>query len=115
MPLSIASCSMPPLPLEAIPERVADALLVVSADAAAEVAWANPAVAAGSGYGAAQLQGRSSRCCTVRRRFEQGLVRGDLNAVFAYTFAFPRRRMRCVLHLRSAREPDEAWIFVKWI
>ncbi|NBC23343.1 MAG: PAS domain-containing protein, partial [Gammaproteobacteria bacterium] len=49
------------------------------------------------------------------RTFREGMAAGKLDALLEYVFAFPGRPMRVAVQMRSGRDPDTAWIFVRWV
>jgi photoactive yellow protein len=56
-----------------------------------------------------------TRVSAFHDAFERGLREGRLDAVLSYTFTFPNRPMRVLVQMKSAKEPRQAWVFVRWV
>lgn len=46
-------------------------------------------------------------------RFQEGVERGKLNALFQYTFDYQMRPTRVRVQMKNAQEPDRYWILVQ--
>ncbi|WP_158044185.1 ATP-binding protein [Skermanella pratensis] len=47
-------------------------------------------------------------------RFRDGVETGNLNIIFSYVFTFDQP-MKVLIEMRSGRQPDTAWLFIRWI
>ena len=56
-----------------------------------------------------------TKVSAFRDTFAEGMRDGRLNKVMSYVFRFPKRHMRVVIELRNAKEPERAWVFVRWL
>jgi photoactive yellow protein len=48
-------------------------------------------------------------------RFREGVEAGHLNALFEYVFEFQHRRMKVWIQMKTGRDPDTVWVFVRWV